>query len=290
MDVVFSLATLHDHTHGKVKHGKPPGPPPVLTPPEEQMLSDWVFDMAKIGYGRSTEELKIVVKKILDKDGRKNPFTDNKPGYAWVQAFLKRHPQISIRQAQSLPTSRAKGCSPETLAKWFEDFEFFLKEHNLTNKAERLWNADESGFPLQYHCGKVMAPRGAKCVYSMNSSDKQQITTLVCVSGAGHVIPPMHIFPGERFRYNPLKGGVYGSYLGRSSNGWMDSELFYGWLTSHFTAWIPPARPVALILDGHSSHINLQTARFARDNGILLYCLPPHTTHAFHVMSECSVL
>ena len=66
----------------------------------------------------------------------------------------------------------------------------------------------------------------------------------------------------------------------------MDLELFYGWLSNHFTTWIPPARPVVLIVDGHSSHINLQTACFARENGILLYCLPPHTTHA---LQPCDV-
>ena len=44
-------------------------------------------------------------------------------------------------------------------------------------------------------------------------------------------------------------------------------------------------RPVVLILDGHSSHINLQTAHFACDKGIL-YCLPPHTTHA---LQPCDV-
>ena len=66
----------------------------------------------------------------------------------------------------------------------------------------------------------------------------------------------------------------------------MDSELFYGWLKYHFTPSIPPARPVVLLLDGHSSHINLDAAKFARENGIELYLLPPHTTHA---LQPCDV-
>ena len=151
----------------------------MLTPAEECMLADWLFDIAKIGYGRLTQELRIVVKTILDEDGWKNPFKDNMPGYEWLQSFLKRHPEISIRQSESLSTCRAKGCSPEVLDQWFNDFEIFLKEHNLTNKAECIWNADESGFPLQHRTGRVMAPRGAKCVYSLSNPSKQQITTLV---------------------------------------------------------------------------------------------------------------
>ena len=250
------------------------------------MLADWLLDMARIGYGRSYEELRLVVKKILDQDQRQNPFTDNLPGPTWVKAFMRRHPFISLRQSESLSTCRAKGCSPAVLKKWFDEFELFLREHQLTDKAERLWNADESGFPLQHRSGYVLAPRGAKCVYSLNNSSKQQITTLVCVNAAGQVVPPMHVFPGERFHCNPVEGGVYGSYMGRSSNGWMDSDLFYGWLSNHFVNWIPPARPALLLLDGHSSHINLATAKFAQTNGILLYCLPPHTTHA---LQPCDV-
>ena len=125
-----------------------------------------------------------------------------------------------------------------------------------------------------------MAPRGARCVYSISSSSKEQITTLACVNAAGQAIPPMHVFPGQRFHYNPLENGVVGTYLGRSESGWMDSDLFDGWLRRHFSSSIPPARPVVLLLDGHASHINYEAVKFARENNIKLYCLPPHTTHA----------
>ena len=86
------------------------------------MLCEWLLEMSRIGYGRTTEELKLVVKRILDKDGRPNPFRDNTPGYHWFTAFMKRHPELSIRQSESLPVSRAKGCSKEELDRWFSDF------------------------------------------------------------------------------------------------------------------------------------------------------------------------
>ncbi len=59
------LATLYDHVSCRVAHGKPPGPNTVLTTAEESMLADWVLDMARIGYGRSFEELRLVVKKMI---------------------------------------------------------------------------------------------------------------------------------------------------------------------------------------------------------------------------------
>ena len=36
---------------------------------------------------------------------------------------------------------------------------------------------------------------------------------------------------------------------------------------------------VCLLVDGHSSHISLEASQFCKSNGILLYCLPPHSSH-----------
>ncbi len=158
-------------------------------------------------------------------------------------------------------------------------FEQFLLQHDLLDKPSRIWICDESGFPLCPKSGKVLAPQGAHNVYHITGNNKQQITTLCCISVAGGIIPPMHICPGERFGYNPLKGGVEGAYFGKSSNGWMTQELFYGWISKHYPIHLPPGRPVCLLVDGHSSHIDLDTSKFCAANQIVLYCLSPHTSH-----------
>ena len=60
----------------------------------------------------------------------------------------------------------------------------------------------------------------------------------------------------------------------------MDSELFLKWIdklfiprTKHLT------RPLLLILDGHGSHLDIKMIDLLVENGIHLYCLPPHTTN-----------
>jgi hypothetical protein len=52
-----------------------------------------------------------------------------------------------------------------------------MVEHfnNLLNKADRIWNADESGFPFLHKSGKVMAPKGARTVCVVTSSSKQHM-------------------------------------------------------------------------------------------------------------------
>ena len=61
-----------------------------------------------------------------------------------------------------------------------------------------------------------------------------------------------------------------------SKNSWINSELFHGWFVDHF---LPRNRPLILLLDGHSSHYCPATIRYAAKEGILIYVLPPNTTH-----------
>ena len=72
---------------------------------------------------------------------------------------------------------------------------------------------------------------------------------------------------------------VVGTAYGLSANGWVDSELFKGWLSEHFIAHAVGARPLLLLLDGHSSHYQPELISYAREFGIIIFCLPPHTTH-----------
>ena len=48
---------------------------------------------------------------------------------------------------------------------------------------------------------------------------------------------------------------------------------------NHFLRHIPAVRPVLLLLDGHSSHYNLTTLKMAAKEKVIIFCLPPHTTH-----------
>ena len=59
----------------------------------------------------------------------------------------------------------------------------------------------------------------------------------------------------------------------------MNAELFEEWFKHHFLVHAPSARPLLLLLDGHASHYNPRVLRIAAEEDIILFCLPPHTTH-----------
>ena len=72
-------STLNDYTTDRVEIGKRQGPSPVLRKDEEQYLVNWAVEMNKIGYGQMRRQICEMVKKMLDRDGRPNPFKDNRP-------------------------------------------------------------------------------------------------------------------------------------------------------------------------------------------------------------------
>ena len=129
------------------------------------------------------------------------------------------------------------------------------------------------------HASRIVAKRGQKKVRYRTSGNKNQITVIACVSASGQCIPPFVIFDAKRLNMEWRKDEVVGTSYGLSDNGWVDSELFRGWLSEHFHSHAVSDRPVLLLLDGHSSHYQPELISYAKQYEVILFCLPPHTTH-----------
>jgi hypothetical protein len=74
-----------------------------------------------------------------------------------------------------------------------------------------------------------------------------------------------------------MKDEVPGTKYGLSSNGWINTDLFEAWFVEHFENAVS-ARPLFILLDGHSTHYQPQVTRHAREHRCVMVCLPPHTT------------
>lgn len=142
-----------------------------------------------------------------------------------------------------------------------------------------IFNCDETGMPLAPAPSKVVAVKGDKHPYSINSGNRAQITVLSCCSAAGYAIPPLVVFDRKILKPEMANEEVPGTMYGMSSSGWMDAELFDLWFRHHFLAHAPPARPLLLLLDGHSSHYEPTFVQKAAAEEVIVFCLPPHTTH-----------
>ena len=171
--------------------------------------------MAQIGYGVARKDIPNIVKKVLDEAERDNgyvlptgeKFKDNKPSICWVYRFLSRHPEISARTPENFGFQRAY-VDESVIRNWFSGFEKYIydnfklvaSEFLTPENSERIFNLDESGFPLQGTAGKmkIITGRGTKCVYKLTSDTKQQITVLACASAGGTYTNPLVIYPGKQ--------------------------------------------------------------------------------------------
>ena len=151
--------------------------------------------------------------------------------------------------------------------------------NQLMHSSNRIYNVDETGLCLDGHAPWVVALRGQKKVRYRTSGNKSQVKIIACVSASGQCMPPFVIFDAKRLNLEWRNGEVVGTSYGLSTNGWVDSKLFKGWLLQHFVANAVGEHPILLLLDGHSSHFQPELVQFAWEYGIIMYCLPPHTTH-----------
>ena len=273
-------STLHDRLSCRIEVHRRAGPPTVLTKAEERRIADWLIKMAHRGFGCSKDDLLDTVKKLVDGDGRTAPFNDNRPGDKWYRGFMDRNPQIPLRITRPLDKKRAKISSAD-LDEWFTGYEKFPHNQGLQNRAAQIWNCDESGFDLQGRAGRVLGPTTKEKPYHITTGTKEHITVLPCFNACGQWIPPYLLFAGKRVptKYNPLKGGVPGSAFSMTESGYMDTPSFYMWLANHFIPNIPLVRPVVLLVDSHTFHIDLESFELARQNKIHIYALLKNATH-----------
>ena len=140
--------------------------------------------------------------------------------------------------------------------------------------------------PLVHKPPKVVSHVSQKHPYAVTSADKSQMTILACANASGYTIPPMVVFDRKHLQAEMTAGEVPGTFYGLSDSGWMDAVLFKEWFTNHFLVHAPSARPLLLLLDGHASHYNPTFLKMAAEEGIIVFCLPPHTTHLLQPLNN----
>ncbi|XP_032390430.1 uncharacterized serine-rich protein C215.13 [Etheostoma spectabile] len=154
-----------------------------------------------------------------------------------------------------------------------------MEEHVLREKPRQIYNCDETGFQLDSNRRNVIVPRGAKHAYRQAQGTREHITVLACLNAAGEDIPPFIIYKGGYPGGPYNKVGVPNALYGKSQAGYIDSELFRKWFVGHFLKFATQERPLLLVMDGHVSHLDPELVRAAQREGVILLCLPPHTSH-----------
>ena len=197
----------------------------------------------------------------------------------WWDKFSKHHPELALRTPATLSMSRASATTKDCIDGYFDVFEKVLDDNGLHDQPSLIFNMDETGFPLDPKPMKTVHERGEKNPISVSSGSKSRVTVVACVSATGQTIPPLIIWKRKTMSPDMAIGEVPGTQYGFSDSGWMQAKLFDSWFRKHFMRYAPASRPLLLLLDGHSSHYCPDTINLAAENGIIIFTLPPNTTH-----------
>ena len=276
-------STLKDRLSGRVVHGTNPGPVPYLTKDEESDLASHLLTAAEIGYGKTRRDVCCLVESYLKTKTKEN-LKGTKLSNGWWERFLKRNQDLRLRVGDSTAGVRFDAITAENMDHYFNLLKGVYDEFDFNEHPESLYNMDETGVPLCPRPPKIIAKKGQKKVRYRTSGQKTQITVLACGSATGQVQPPYIVFAAKQISPLWTVYEVNGSRFAVSDNGWVDQELFNFWLTNHFLPNAVSRRPLLLLLDGHSSHFEPYSIQFAREHDVVIFCLPPHTTH------ECQLL
>ena len=224
------VETLRRRVTGSVAMGCKLGPATILSDEEEDLLCEYIINIADMGYGLTREDVQRLACKIAEKTGRKHPFKDGKAGRGWFDGFK------SILSYLSIPHNlfRLPGLF-QRMNMWFlillAKLGSIYGRLNLITKPMQVYNADETGVSIVHKMGKVLAHLGCRDVYSVVSGEKGKIhTILTCISTSGVVLPPMTVYPRKKkVPDNVREGCVPNTLFMHSDTGWINADLFLRW-------------------------------------------------------------
>lgn len=169
---------------------------------------------------------------------------------------------------------------------WFSELYRNLTDDGLLdimNDPSRIFNADEASVQLCPKSSKVIGMRGMRNCYEISPGDeKSNLTFLATISATGEIACPTVLYPYIRLPKDIKESFPDDFCLLKNESGWMTSDTFTSFITDFFDPWLIKKniqKPVLLFLDGHRSHMTLQFSAKSEDRGIIIYRLPPNSTH-----------
>ncbi|KAK3870851.1 hypothetical protein Pcinc_023962 [Petrolisthes cinctipes] len=173
----------------------------------------------------------------------------------------------------------------EDILKAIEDLENEINALDALQDPAWNFNIDESGFCLSPTHGKVVVPKGEKHVFEETSIyHMQNLTVLGCMCSDGSLPSPIIIYPRKRMSANIVEKFPVGYEftVGKSEKGYITYETLFEYLCNSFHDWLNAhnvKRPVIVWTDWHETRNNYFLAKTLNELNIILYGLPPNTTH-----------
>ena len=154
-----------------------------------------------------------------------------------------------------------------------------------------MYNWDEKGFiigitSITKRIMTLEALLSGRIKYASQDGNREFLSLLACICADGTALPPALIYKSDSGKlqdtwiadWEPQEE----AYFAVTPNGWSCDVLGLSWLERVFqrcTKEKAGNRRRLLIVEGHSSHVNMQFIEKCDNFRLLLLILPPHSTH-----------
>jgi transposase len=268
------------------------GRPPLLKPTSEEKIREWLREQTA---GRNWPTLRAVKEQIVAQLEIDQPnATPSKSYYTHcIERILAS--EFTVRVAQPLEEERY-AVRPEQIEQHFRN----LRDLNLQNLSPHLiLNLDETGFGAsktgRVKSRKVVIPAGfTGAPVFKESSDSHFITPLCAISAAGDVLAPGLISKRETDHPDASRCSFFLNVRRYTSpKAFVTRDIFTDYLAQIVLPHIDRVReqlgegaPCLVIFDGHRAHLSEILTAWAAQHHILLYLLPPHSTHLLQPLDQ----
>jgi DDE superfamily endonuclease/helix-turn-helix, Psq domain len=284
--------TLHNHLKGRrgVKRSSGFGRATIFSEELELTLAENIKVMTKWGFGLTKSEFLDVVQQFVEKNNMETPFKNGRPGTKWFLRFKLKH-GLSLKQPQSVEYARKKILDPFIIYEYFDMLTEVMTKYDLLDKPAQIYNLDESSFCSDPTKDKVLGAVNEPCSRTTYGTGKENTTVLFACSAFGQKMPPLIVFKAKNVwdtwvaendiqNSDEKQEAIFPDMTyAPTKNGWMETETFLKYLETSFIPNAVTARPLLLIYDGHSTHINDRVIELAVKNDIIILKLPPHSSH-----------
>ena len=245
----------------------------MFTLNEEELLQDYLIKAAKIQYGLTRKQVRVLAYEYAVRNQKSFPSSWTTNGFAgedWFAGYMKRYPNLSLRRPDATSLSRATSFTQKNVKEFYVNLEQVMEKNKFA--PHDIYNADEKGCTTVHKLGntKVVACKNEKQVGKITSGERGTLVTMLgAVNAAGNSTPPFIVFPRVHFKETVLHAAPPGSVGAAHQTGWMTTENFTAFMR-HFIKCTKCSNghPVLLILDNHNTHIAIETIALAKNDGV----------------------
>lgn len=157
--------------------------------------------------------------------------------HGWWSQFIECQGDLSLRRGHV----RMDATNKDTMKQYFSLLKEVLDEFDCFHIQLKFIMSMRVAFHLITKPLILLLRLGPRefVIGSLARRGRFYSTVVICASAVGQALPPMIIFDAQNLNHAWTKDEVPGTRY----NGWINTDLFEGWLVEHFIQYAVPGRP-----------------------------------------------